>query len=56
LGISFALVEEMTGAASLWMDSIMTGEAAASSGSVKPRNDFMTAKWMIKVRRMEDEV
>lgn len=41
-GISFALEEEMRGAALLWMVSTRTGEPAASSGRrERPKMAFM---------------
>lgn len=37
-------MEEMMGAAPLWIDSTLTGEAAVRSGSnARPRNPFMMA-------------
>jgi hypothetical protein len=44
-----ALDEEIMGAASLWMVLTTTGEAAASSGSVKPTNDLMIAVGMLRM-------
>ena len=44
--ISFALEEEMIGAASLWMVSTRTGEPAANSGRIDKRKAFMVIMGM----------